>query len=94
MNPIKDFIKTAFAGVKTVGTWVSETILTPTGVFFKNIFDTVKDKSKDVIDSFVKSVFSFFNFIGDTFGFIFSGDINIADVISAQFKDTDKNTQK
>lgn len=86
LSPIFEFIKTGFDGIKNIALWVSDNVLTPTKNFFGSIFDSVKNKTKDVIDSFMKSVFGFFNFIGDTFGFIFSGDINIADVISGVTK--------
>ena len=62
--------------------WIKDSVLAPVGTFFGNLFTTAEQEVGQFFkEKVINPIKNFFSWIGDLFGFIFSGEINILDMI-------------
>ena len=81
--PIADFFKGIFNKAFDGLVWIKENILAPVGTFFGNLFTTIAESEIGQFfkEKVINPIKGFFSWIGNLFGFIFSGEINIKDMI-------------
>ena len=87
--PIADFFKKIFNKAFDGLVWIKENILAPIGTFFGNLFTTIAESEVGQFfkEKVINPIKGFFSYIGNLFGFIFSGEVNILDIIMGVTKD-------
>lgn len=87
LTPVASLFSKIWEGIKDVAAWGKEHVFTPIADFVVSIFDKLKETVPNLFNKYIISpIEKTFSFISDLFGFIFSGEINIVDVISGVTK--------
>jgi hypothetical protein len=83
LAPIGTFFVNIFNGFKDGLTWIKDSVLAPVGTFFGNLFTTIAESEIGQFfkEKIINPIKGFFSWIGNLFGFIFSGEVNIKDII-------------
>lgn len=89
LSPIGTFFVNIFNGFKDGLGWVKDNVLAPIGTFFGNLFTAIAESEIGQFfkEKIINPIKGFFSYIGSLFGFFFSGEINILDLIMGVTED-------
>jgi len=91
LSPLGGFFTRAWGGIKNVAKWAETVLFTPLGKFIGDIFNKVTTTVPDLFNKYILTpIQDSFSFLSNIFGFIFSGKINIGDLIGSLFNDKKK----
>lgn len=95
LAPMGTLFTKAWSGIKNVASWSEANLFKPIGGFITNMFSRIIDLGPDLFNQYIMNPFkNMFAFIGDLFGFIFSGKISIGDILGSFASEDKRNALK